>query len=253
MSDMKEFYIDCDGIRLHAKLDRPEGIEKGPLCILIHGFTGHMEEDHIIGAQKAMNEAGVMVLRVEMYGHGGSDGEFKDHTLYKWVTNALSVVRYAKSLDFVTDLYLCGHSQGGLLTMLVGGLCADDFKAIIHLSPAWMIPEKAREGSLLGVSFDPVHIPEVLDAWGRDLSGDYIRVAQAIHVEDEIARYTGPVLVIHGSEDDAVPYFYGQKAAELYKNARLVTIQGVDHCYTKHLSEMTGALRDFFKEEVKNG
>lgn len=113
---MKEFYIDSDGIKLHAKLDRPEGVaenEKGPLCILIHGFTGHMEEDHIIAAQKAMNDVGVTVLRAEMYGHGKSGGEFKDHTLYKWVTNALSVVHYAKSLDFVTDLYLCGHSQGG--------------------------------------------------------------------------------------------------------------------------------------------
>nr|MCR5283396.1 lysophospholipase [Lachnospiraceae bacterium] len=80
---MEEFYINSDGIRLHAKLDRPENVQVGPLCILIHGFTGHMEEDHIISAQKAMNEAGVFVLRVEMYGHGKSEGEFKDHTLYK--------------------------------------------------------------------------------------------------------------------------------------------------------------------------
>ena len=48
---MKEFYIDSDGIKLHAKLDRPDESVKGPLCILIHGFTGHMEEDHIIAAQ----------------------------------------------------------------------------------------------------------------------------------------------------------------------------------------------------------
>lgn len=104
----KEFYIDCDGVRLHAKLDRPTEAERGPLCILIYGFTGHMEEDHIIAAQKAMNDAGVSVLRAEMYGHGGSDGEFRNHTLYKWVTNALAVVRYAQKLPFVTDLYLSG-------------------------------------------------------------------------------------------------------------------------------------------------
>ncbi len=29
---MEEFYIDCDGIRLHAKLDKPEGADKCPLC-----------------------------------------------------------------------------------------------------------------------------------------------------------------------------------------------------------------------------
>ena len=244
---LQEFYIDSDGVKIHAKLDRVEGKDKSPLCILIHGFTGHMEEDHIIAAQQAMNRAGVSVLRAEMYGHGGSDGEFKDHTLYKWVTNALSVVKYAKSLDFVTDRYLCGHSQGGLLTMLIGGMCADDFKAIIPLSPAWMIPEVAREGSILGTSFDPKHIPEKINSGDWELSGDYIRVAQTIHVEEEIDRYEGPVLIIHGDEDEAVPYSYGEKAAKLYKNAKLVTIHGDDHCYTRHLNEVADALQTFFE------
>ena len=243
---MKEFYIDSDGIRLHAKLDFPEGVDKGPLCILIHGFTGHMEEDHIIAVQKAMNSAGVIVLRAEMYGHGGSDGEFKNHTLYKWVTNALSVVKYARSLDFVSDLYLCGHSQGGLLTMLIGGMCPDDLKAIIPLSPAWMIPEIAREGNVLGTSFDPKHIPDMITSGSWELSGDYIRVAQTIHVEDEIERFEGPVLIIHGDADETVPFSYAEKAAKLYKNAELVPIHGDDHCFTKHLNEMADAVRAFF-------
>ena len=243
---MKEFFIDSDGTRLHAKLDRPEDAEKGPLCILIHGFTGHMEEDHIKAAQKAMNNAGVSVLRVEMYGHGGSDGEFKDHTLYKWVTNALAAVKYAKSLDFVTDLYLSGHSQGGLLTMLVGGMCPDDFKALLPLSPAWMIPEIAREGNVLGTSFDPKHIPDMITSGSWELSGDYIRVAQTIHVEDEIERFEGPVLIIHGDADETVPFSYAEKAAKLYKNAELVPIHGDDHCFTKHLNEMADAVRAFF-------
>lgn len=243
---MKEFFIDCDGIKLHTKLDKPEGAAKCPLCILIHGFTGHMEEDHIIAVQKAMNDVGVAVLRAEMYGHGGSAGEFRSHTLYKWVTNALAVVKYAKSLDFVTDLYLSGHSQGGLLTMLVGGMCPDDFKAILPLSPAWMIPDGARNGHLLGMEFDPKHIPETLAGWGLELDGDYVRVAQTIHVEDEIARYGGPVLIVHGDADETVPFFFAEKAEQLYKNARLVAIHGADHCFNGHLKELAQAIRQFF-------
>jgi len=244
---MKEFYIESDGIRLHAKLDRPYDSEKGPLCILIHGFTGHMEEEHIVAAQKALNEAGISVLRAEMYGHGQSDGKFRDHTLYKWVTNALSIVSYARKLDFVTDLYLCGHSQGGLLTMLIGGMCPDIFKAIIPLSPAWMIPEESRNGVVLGNEFDPKHIPDVVvsDEW--ELSGDYIRVAQTIHVEDEIDRYDGPVLIIHGDADEVVPYTYAEKAAERYKNAKLVPITGADHCFTDHIKEMADVIKAYMK------
>ena len=247
---MKEFYIDCDGMRLHAKLDRPEGTERCPLCVLIHGFTGHMEEDHIIAAQKAMNEAGVAVLRVDMYGHGGSDGEFKNHTLHKWIATALAALHYARSLDFVTDLYLSGHSQGGLLTMLVGSMCKDWLKAILPLSPAWMIPDDARAGSMLGLEFDPKNIPDMLqcNSWSDwELSGDYIRVAQSIHPEEAIENYDGEVLIVHGDEDPIVPFSYAVKAQELYKNATLVPIAGDDHCFTVHPDQMAAAIRSFFE------
>lgn len=243
----EEFYIDSDGIRLHAKLDRPQGIEKGPLCFLVHGFTGHMEEEHIIAARDALLECNIAVLRVEMYGHGGSDGKFIDHTLYKWVTNALSVVRYIRSLDYVTDIYMCGHSQGGLLTMLMGGMCPDLFKAIIPLSPAWMIPEIARQGSILDNEFDPEQIPERVTSEYWELSGDYIRVAQTIHVEDEIERYHGDVLIIHGDADETVPFFYAQRAEELYERAVLVPIHDADHCFNGHIDELKDAIKFIMK------
>lgn len=248
---MKEFYINCDGIRLHAKLDRPNETVNGPLCILVHGFTGYMEENHIIAVQKAMNEAGISVLRVEMYGHGKSDGEFRNHTLYKWVTNALAVVEYAKNLDFVTELYMCGHSQGGLLTMLTGAMYADDFKAIIPLSPAWMIPENARDGIMLGNSFDKDHIPDKIASESWEVSGDYIRTAQTIHVEDSIERYKGKVLIIHGDVDPIVPYSYAEKAAELYIDAELIPIHDADHCFTGHLDELTDSIKSFFRRKNK--
>ena len=247
----KEFFIDSDGIRLHAKLDRPDESAKGPLCILVHGFTGHMEEDHILAAKDAMLDAGVSVLRAEMYGHGKSGGSFKEHTLYKWITNAVSVVHYAKTLDFVTELYFCGHSQGGLLTMMIGGMFADDLKAILPLSPAWMIPEQCREGCILGLSFDPKHIPDAVKTDDWELSGDYARVAQTIHVEDEIARFDGPVLIIHGDKDETVPYAYSEKAQKLYRNAKLIPVRGDDHCFNEHKDEMADAIRQFFTGSLK--
>ena len=243
---MKEFFIDSDGTRLHAKLDRPEGMKKGPLCILIHGFTGDMEEEHLIAARDAMMEAGVAVLRAEMYGHGGSDGEFRKHTLYKWVTNAIDVVNYAKSLDFVTDLYLSGHSQGGLLTMLVGGMFPDDFKAIIPLSPAWMIPENAREGIILGMTFDPEHIPDdVPTIKNLTLGGNYIRVAQTVYAEETAARYKGPVLILQGDEDDMVPVQVSARASERYAQCELAVIPGETHHFDRYPEEMAWRIRSF--------
>ena len=245
-------FIQDDGIRLNAVLDMPAGYRPGqkcPLVVVIHGFTGHSEEEHIVAVSKGINEVGFATLRADMYGHGRSDGEFRKHTLYKWLTNALTVIDYARGLDFVTDLYLCGHSQGGLLVMLAAALKHDLVKGLIPLSPACMIPEIARRGELLGERFDPDRIPDVLHGWdGLELDGNYARVAQTIRVEEAIARYAGPVLVVHGDDDEAVPVEYGIRAAEAYANGRYALIRGDDHCYTRHLDQVVAAVQDWLRK-----
>ena len=238
-------YIMEDGLRLNAVLDMPRGAgERCPVAVVIHGFTGHSEEEHILAVSRALNEVGCATLRVDMYGHGHSDGEFRKHTLYRWLTNALTAIDYARSLDFATDIYLCGHSQGGLLVMLAAALKHDVVKGLIALSPACMIPELARKGELLGLHFDPDNIPDVLHSWDdRLLDGNYARVAQTIHVDEAIARYRGPVLVVHGDEDEAVPVRYGIEAANAYAHGQLVLIPGDDHCYNRHLDEVVEAVK----------
>ena len=266
-------FIMDDGIRLNIKLDRPAGADGTqasprdfnnqasprdlnnagcPLVIVIHGFTGHMEERHITAVARALNEAGCATLRVDMYGHGGSGGEFGKHTLYKWLTNALTVIDYARGLDFVTDLYLCGHSQGGLTAMLAAAMKHDVISGLIPLSPAWMIPEQARQGLILGQRFDPEHIPDVIPPWRyTGLEGNYVRVAQTLHVEEAISRYHGPVLIVQGDQDADVPVSYAVKAAELYHDAKLVLIPGDTHCYDHHLDQVTEAVKAWMLERIR--
>lgn len=244
------FIID-DGIRLNARLEMPEkAAEKCPLVIIIHGFTGHMEERHLVGVSGMLNENGFATLRVDMYGHGKSEGAFRDHTLFKWMTNAMTVIDYARGLDFVTDLYLCGHSQGGLTVILAGGLKHETVKGIIALSPACMIPDLARKGTLLGTRFDPDHLPEELTVWDNHVLGNnYIRAAQTIHVEEAIDRYDGPVLVVQGDQDDPELMRSARDAAERYRNSRLVMIPGDTHCYDLHLDQMVAAVKDWILEQ----
>ena len=247
---VEEFIMD-DGIRLHIKTDMPKDFSgKCPLVIVIHGFTGHMEERHITAVSGMLNEIGFATLRVDMYGHGNSGGEFRNHTLYKWMTNALTVIDYTRSLSFVTDIYLCGHSQGGLTVMLAAALKRDVIKGLIPMSPAITIPEDARQGSVLGVEFDPARIPdEIRSPNGWVLSGNHVRIAQTIHVEDAIDRYSGPVLIVHGDEDETIPVQCSVKAAERYRNAYLRLIRGDTHCYDYHLEEALEAIRAWMTEE----
>ena len=100
-----------DGIELQAELEMPEKHgEKVPVVVLIHGFTGYKDEPHLLAVSRGLCEAGFAVLRADMYGHGKSGGTFRNHTLFKWIGNALTLIDYARNLDFASEIYICGHS-----------------------------------------------------------------------------------------------------------------------------------------------
>ena len=119
------------------------------------------------------------------------------------------------------------------------------------MSPAAMIPDDARRGVMLGYAFDPDHIPEVLTLEdGLLLKGNHVRVSQMLFVEPAIDAFQKEVLIIHGDEDECVPYQTAVDAAKRYKNAKLVTIHGDDHCYNNHLDQVITALKDYMKQFV---
>lgn len=238
-------WIEDDGIRLSAVLEEPEGGGKRPLAILLHGFSSAKDRPHNILAAAAMREAGCATLRFDLYGHGESGGEFRKHTLFKWISNTLAVIDYAREFGY-TDLILSGHSQGGLVAALAAGMEADRIRGLILRAPAFMIPKGARDGRLLGYSFDPDHIPDsVPTIKGLELDGNYIRTAQAIHAEDAANRFRRPVLILHGDEDDTVPLRDSREMAERYADCELAVIAGETHHFDRHPEQMRETIRNW--------
>lgn len=239
----EEFYLTDDGIRLHAKLDRPEGLEKTPLCIVVHGLTGHMEEPHLCAVSETMNDLGIATLRVELYGHGQSDGAFEDHDLAKWLHNLDTVTDYAKSLDFVTDLYLCGHSQGGLAVVIQAERRPEEYKAILPLAPALMIPRLAKQ-------FPEDEIPDCFYFHEQRIAQGYILANRALDVDAAIRNYHGPVLLVQGMADTTIVPQDTVDAAKVYENATLVTIDGDTHCFDYHLDKVVEAVKEFMAKQL---
>ena len=246
----KEFFIDKDGFKLHAKLDTPENAKaKLPILVLIHGLTGQMDEAHLEGVRGAAIANEMACLRVDMYGHGKSDGVFINHNLLEWVSEIIYVIDYARGLEFVSDIYLAGHSQGGLAVILAAALKADQIKALIPISPAINIVYNSIDGNFFGSEFDKDNIPEMVCFWdGFEIKGNYFRVARTIKVDEAIAAYKGPVLIVHGTADDTVDVAYGREVAEKYSNATLRLIEGDTHCFDYHLDEMVQVVKEFLGE-----
>ena len=225
--------IHDDGIALAADLETPEGCCGAcPLVILLHGFSSARNRIHTLQAAADMREEGFATLRFDLYGHGESGGEFSRHTLYKWISNTMAVIDHVRGMGY-TDLYLSGHSQGGLVLR----------------APAFMIPRCAREGNLLGFRFDPENVPDSVPALnGLTLDGNYIRVAQAVRAEETAARFKGPVLILHGDEDDVVPLKDSKRMAALYADCELAVMHGETHHYDRHPEEMQDLIRAFCRK-----
>ena len=246
---MEKMILWEDGIRLVGVLERPNQ-EKSPLCIVLHGFTSSMNKPHTIAACEAMREAGFATLRIDLYGHGESGGEFRKHTLYKWISNTLTWIDYAEKLDFVTEIWLSGHSQGGLTAALVGGIAPDCVRGMILRAPAFLIPRGARAGEMLGRRFDPEHVPREFETIkGLTLEGNYIRVAQSIRVEDAIDRFPGPVLLLHGGLDDVVPVSDSREAAGRYRSCELEILEGETHHFDRKQELMKDIIREWLQKQ----
>ena len=192
------------------------------------------------GAKFARGEY-LLFLNNDVYGTLGTE----------WLTEMLDIIDYVRGFEFVRDLFLCGHSQGGLCVMLAGAMKRDVVRGLIPLSPAVMIPDDARKGVMLGHSFDPDRIPDVLTLEdGLKLGGNHARVSQTIYVEPAIDAFSKEVLIIHGMEDECVPFACAREAAQRYRNATLIAIPGDDHCYNHHLDQVTDALKKYMQQFV---
>lgn len=243
----QEMIIPDDGIGLSAVLETPGDSPVCPLVIILHGFGSAKNRIHTVQTAAAMRDAGFATLRLDLYGHGESGGEFRKHTLHKWISNTLAAIDYVRGMGY-EELYLSGHSQGGLVAAIAAGMEPDRIRGLILRAPGFIIPQGAREGRLLGYDFDPDRIPDSIDLpQGVSIDGNYIRVAQTVFAEEAADRFKGPVLILHGDEDDVVAAEDSRHMAERYADCELVVMKGETHHFDRHSDEMQKLIRSFME------
>lgn len=219
---------------LDAVLQKPilETGQKCPLVILMHGIMMRKEFVLLKKIAERLQMIGIASIRFDFNGHGQSEGEFQDMTVPIEIEDAHKVYQYASTLDFVSDISLMGHSQGGVVaSMLAGELGVDKIKCLILMAPAAVFKDQAIEGNTLGAKFDPDNIPEYVMAYGRKIGHMYLKTAQALPIFETAAKYAGPVCIIQGKKDDLVPYHYSEKFYQIYKHSELHLLDNEVHLF----------------------
>ena len=225
-----------DGITLRGELLRAnEG--KSPVAIIFHGLMScirHDENNIMCHIADLLLEKGISVVRFDFNGHGKSDGEFSDMNVYGEILDAAKIMDYVRNLPFAQDIYIVGHSQGGLVGGMIAGYYREYVKKLVLLAPAATIKDDALKASCFGTPYDGYNIPDyfpMTDIYGEkfNLGGLYFRIAKTIPVYETTSMFEGETLIIHGTKDDAVGVIGSQRYKECMDNVTLDIIEGETH------------------------
>lgn len=197
-------YASEDGVTLRGVLARAEGSGPRPALVYFHG-NAESAADNLDLAQ-AFAGAGCDVLVAEYRGYGTCEGSPSEDGLFLDARAALRAASRAFERP-ERELWLIGRSLGtGVAARLTGeGLGA----GLVLISPYTSIYEMAC-----------LVAPRPL-VW--------MAVQDRFETLEYLEHYAGPLLVLHGTADEVIPYAMGQTVAGRFPQARLVSLPGVGH------------------------
>lgn len=219
------------GLTLRGVLDRP-GDGPCPLVLMLHGFGGCMDANGGLFQTVSDNliAAGLATLRLDFNGHGQSDGSFTEMTPYNEIEDAATFLRYAMTLDFVTDIYALGHSQGGVIAGMLAGYYHDVIKRLVLLAPAASLKTDAQTGRCMRATYDPRRIPGSVNVDGaHEVGGLFFRMAQTLPIYEVTGQFEGPALIVFGKRDQVVSLEAAKRYLDGAKDRELALYDTIDH------------------------
>ncbi len=229
--------VKRDGIILRGQVNKPEFEGKKPdtypALILFHGFTGDLGYDsdsiyYKIAEQCTQN--GICVYRFDFDGHGKSDGAFSDMDVLREILDAIEILKYVQDQPNVSEIYVLGHSQGGVIGGILAGLYPDVIKKLVLLAPAATLKTDAIKGTCMGITYDTKQVPRTVQLNDiHSVGGHYFRIAKHLPIYEITGQFDGPALVIHGVEDDVVSYHASEEYNRCMANSTLKLFDKLDH------------------------
>ncbi len=195
---MTEFTIKRDGFKLYCVLEKPN-LKKCPVVIMHHGFGGCIKngEDSIFTVlSERLLKSGIASVRFDFGGRGRSGGEYKNVNLFTEINDAIAVLEYVKNLDFVTEVYILGHSQGGVVGGMAAGYYADVVKKLVLLAPAALLKEDAQRGRCFDASYDTNHIPDTVTVCGKEMGGHFFRISKSLPIYYVTGQFKNSALIL---------------------------------------------------------
>lgn len=191
---VEQIWLEVSCGRVEAWLQTPEA----PRALLVFTHGNYELIDHYEGWFAPALEAGIGVLQVEFPGYGQSEGEPTQET----VTQVMLLAHDTLSARFPgVPIVAWGRSLGG------GAACQ-------------LSLQRPLAGLILQSTFTSVR-----SFARRFLMPSFVVVDPYDNLE-AVRAFDGPSLVLHGVDDEVIPFEHGQELAAAAQNARFVELPG---------------------------
>ena len=136
-------FDNAQGLRLSARLDRPDGAARA-FALFAHCFTCDKTAKAAVRISRALAETGIAVLRFDFTGLGESEGDFAAGGFSANVDDLISAARHMAEQGYAPSL-LVGHSLGGAAVLAAAADIAS-----------------AKAVATIGAPADPAHVLRLL-------------------------------------------------------------------------------------------
>ncbi|KAL6556679.1 hypothetical protein OROGR_005967 [Orobanche gracilis] len=233
------------------------------LVIICHGFRSSKDRIPMLTLAFALEREGISAFRFDFAGNGESGGSFQYANYRREAEDLRAVVEhFQKDQRFIAALI--GHSKESLVPldgMLTGGNAVllyasryHDIHKIVNIAGRFNL-SRGIEGRLGKDFLEEIEKYGFIDVKNRKGKTEY-QVSKESLIDrlatdtcaacETIPQYCR-VLTVHGTLDEFVPVEDAVEFAKYIKNHNLRIVEGADHEYTKHQSELASIVLSFVK------
>jgi pimeloyl-ACP methyl ester carboxylesterase len=210
--------VESAGLELPAWFIPARDGQPGPGVVLVHGWES--ARDRTLPMAQFLNAAGFHCLTFDVRGHGANGPEELPLTGGEFGDDAAAAFKTLLARPEVTAGAISGHSMGALGAILAAA--ADPRVAALVATSGPADPYR-----LTRQTFRLAHLP-IPDPIAYPLAWLTTRIylrPRGRHVPDisapaAIARYRGPLLLAHGSDDAVMPVGHLSRLADAARRAR---------------------------------
>ena len=232
----KEIYFYRDDLKIYGKMYLPEGEGPFPVVIFSHGFPGtHFWAD--VYAKELTNRglAGVTFDFIGGSSESKSDGDVTEMSVLTEAQDLNVVIDSVKTMPWidVNNLFLLGHSFGGLVSTYVAAQRPDDVKGLMVWEPSYQMSDEILKLYPQGCEIpDEIYTPSHV---GRI----FIEDLQNLDIYETMGNYDKEILLLQGelSKTNELQDIYFNKAAETFPNMKWEIVDGANHTFSEKSGE----------------